>query len=272
MSRVTVHDLVTAFEAMMPVELAESWDNVGLLLGDRQSVVERVMTCLTLTPDVAHEAINRGAQLIATHHPIMFRPVQAITSDTPQGTMLLELIRHGVAVYSPHTAFDSSLDGINAQLARLLELEDVAPLRIPEGNSSDPVPGGTGRVGRFATARPLQVILAALQQQLGLEAVQYVGDADQTIERLAIACGAGGSFLDDAIRAGSQAFLTGEARFHSCLAARTAGVALIVIGHYGSERHGVETLANQVSHRFPNLEVWASETETDPLCWYGPTP
>lgn len=269
MSRVAVHDLVTALEAMMPLELAESWDNVGLLLGDRQASVERVMTCLTLTPDVAHEAIERGAQLIATHHPVMFRPIQTITSDTPQGTMLLELIRHGVAVFSPHTAFDSSLDGINSQLARLLELEDVEPLRIPESPTPDAVPGGTGRIGHFATARPLRVVLTALQQQLGLEAVQYVGDADQTIERMAIACGAGGSFLDDAIRSGCQAFLTGEARFHSCLDARTAGIALIVIGHYGSERHGVETLANQVSHRFPNLEVWASETETDPLRWYG---
>src|SRR5262245_9834421 len=109
----TVADFLRYLEAFAPRPLAASWDNVGLLLGDRSAAAERVMTCLTVTPDSAAEAIAEQAQLIVTHHPILFRPVQRLTADDPQGRMLLALIRAGSAVYSPHTAFDNTAGGIN---------------------------------------------------------------------------------------------------------------------------------------------------------------
>ncbi|MGE0375926.1 MAG: Nif3-like dinuclear metal center hexameric protein, partial [Planctomycetaceae bacterium] len=104
-------EITTFLREIAPLELAEEWDNVGLLIGDEQQQVKHVLTCLTLSPDVAAEAVSRQVDLVVAHHPILFRPVQRLTSDMPEGTMLLSLIAAGVAVYSPHTAFDSAADG-----------------------------------------------------------------------------------------------------------------------------------------------------------------
>jgi dinuclear metal center YbgI/SA1388 family protein len=124
-----IADLVAFLERFAPLDLAEEWDNVGLLAGDRRRETNVVLTCLTLTPDVAREAIERRAGLIVTHHPVLFRPVKRLTADDAQGAMLLDLIAAGIAVYSPHTAYDSAPDGINEQLARRLGLTNIEPLR-----------------------------------------------------------------------------------------------------------------------------------------------
>src|SRR5947209_11295378 len=103
----TVGDLVNRLQRSAPPGLAAEWDNTGLLLGERTKNVARVMTCLTLTPPVAAEAVAEKADLIVTHHPILFRGVKRLTDDTPDGRMILELVRANVAVHSPHTAFDN---------------------------------------------------------------------------------------------------------------------------------------------------------------------
>ena len=125
----TVAAAVETLERIAPPALAADWDNVGLLLGEGAAEVRRIMTCLTVTPDSAAEAVAEGAQLVVTHHPILFRAVKRLTDATAEGRMLLSLARGGAAVYSPHTAFDDAPDGINDLLARRLGLTDVGPLR-----------------------------------------------------------------------------------------------------------------------------------------------
>jgi dinuclear metal center YbgI/SA1388 family protein len=124
-----IADIVAFLERFAPLDLAEEWDNVGLLAGDRGRETQAVLTCLTLTPEVAREAIERRAGLVVTHHPVLFRAVKRLTADDPQGAMLLEMIAAGIAVYSPHTAYDSAAEGINQQLARRLGLTEIEPLR-----------------------------------------------------------------------------------------------------------------------------------------------
>src|SRR5438105_1688964 len=130
---VTVATVMDFLERFAPAQLAAEWDNVGLLLGDRGAAVERIMTCLTVTPESATEAIEMGAQLIVSHHPILFRAVKRLTTATPEGRMLLALARVGVAVYSPHTSFDNTRGGINESLARRLGLGEVTALRRRDG-------------------------------------------------------------------------------------------------------------------------------------------
>src|SRR5690242_11287475 len=117
-----VADLIATLETIAPLAGAAEWDNVGLLLGDRAATVERVMTCLTVTPASAREALAERAQMIVTHHPILFRPIKRLTAGNAEGRMLLDLARAGVAVYSPHTAFDNAAGGINDLLAQKLGL------------------------------------------------------------------------------------------------------------------------------------------------------
>lgn len=271
---------VTAFlREFAPVSLAEEWDNVGFLLGDEGRDCARVMTCLTLTPDVAEEAVWERADLIVTHHPTLFRPVRRLVADDVEGRMLLELIAAGVAVYSPHTSYDSAAAGINRQLAEQLGLVDIEVLReraepaaeALAGEPEVPVPlpeaQGAGRCGLLREPTTLRGLIERVKSALGLARLQFVGDEGQQIARVAIACGSGGEFLPDAIAHGCQALVTGETRFHTCIEARARGVALILPGHYATERPGMQRLVEVIAAKFPDLSVWASAAESDPLQW-----
>jgi dinuclear metal center YbgI/SA1388 family protein len=362
----TVSDIVRHLEEFAPTRLAAEWDNVGLLLGDRAAPVRHVLTCLTVTPESAAEAVEREAQLIVTHHPILFRAVKRLTTATAEGRMLLALIRAGVAVYSPHTAFDNTRGGINDALAHKLGLTDVTPLRrseetrqckvvvfVPDkdlGRVSDalfaagagqigeyrecsyrlagtgtffgtdtthPTVGekgrreevsewrlevvcpessveavvsalrrahsyeepaydvyplrlersklGEGRVGRLPQPIPLGDFARSVKAALGTGGVQTVGNCAAPVQRIALVCGAGGEFLSDAARARADVFLTGEMRFHDYLSAQAQGVALVLPGHYATERFGIEELAGKLAQQFPDTEVWASRRESDPV-------
>jgi len=365
---VTVGAVVEYLERLAPPRLAADWDNVGLLLGERGAAAERVMTCLTVTPESAAEAVEAGAQLVVTHHPILFRGAKRLTDATPEGRLLLALARAGVAVYSPHTAFDNSQGGINELLARRLGLTEVGPLRrrdeaapyklvvfVPDqdlGRVSDalfaagaghigqysecsfrlagtgtffgseatnpavgargrreevsewrleavcpagrveeavaalrrahsyeepaydvyplrprPSAEGEGRFGKLPRALPLRELAATVRGQLRAGPVQVVGDPEGPVQRVAVVCGAGGGMLGDALRARADVLLTGELRFHDYLAARAQGLALVLPGHYATERGGVEELAGRLQGHWPELRVWASGREADPVHW-----
>ena len=125
----TVADLLAWLENFAPSRLAESWDNVGLLFGDPSTEIQKVMTCLTVTPRSADEAIAEGAQAIVSHHPVLFKATKTLRADRPETSYLWRLARAGVAILSPHTAFDNTVGGINDGLARRIGLVEVGPLR-----------------------------------------------------------------------------------------------------------------------------------------------
>ncbi len=151
----TVADVIQHLETLAPPALAADWDNVGLLLGERDAAVIRLMTCLTVTPESAAEAIETGAQFIVTHHPILFRAIKRLTDASAEGRMLIALARAGIAVYSPHTAFDNARDGINDMLCQTLGLIDVKPLR-----RRDAV--GAFKIVTFVPEKDLQKVSNAL--------------------------------------------------------------------------------------------------------------
>lgn len=260
----TVGDVCRFLDTFAPPVLAAEWDNVGLLVGDRAQKVERLITCLTITPAVAAEAIRERAGMIVTHHPLPFRPLKRLTADQPAGRILLDLIRAGIAVHSPHTAFDSAAAGINQQLAEGLGLTHIQPL-VP----AEEVPGslGSGRWGILSKTETLGQIAAMLKQFLKIGGLHVVGGLQQSISRIAVACGSAGEFLDAAIDRNCDVLVTGETRLHTCYDAEARGVALVLAGHYASERFGVERLAEVVAGAFASLAVWASRDERDPLNW-----
>lgn len=257
----TVADIAAFLDEFAPASLAEEWDNVGLLMGDGQEQANKVMTCLTLTPASAAEAIREGANLVVAHHPLPFRPVKRITTATTEGRMLWQLARAGIAIYSPHTAFDSAASGINRLLADGLGLTEVVPLTASE---ADPTIG-TGRIGTAKPAANIGTLAEDAKQLLDLDTVRVVGKTDQLVSKVALACGSGGSMLDDAAGAGCDAFVTGEATFHTCLAAEAQGVALVLVGHYASERFAVEALTEELVANLTGVQVWASKDEADPI-------
>jgi len=251
--------ILTYLESAAPLHLAADWDNVGLLIGDRRSDVQRVMTCLTVTPDSAAEAVQAGAQLIVSHHPFPFHAMKRVTTDSTEGRLLLDLIGARIALYSPHTAFDSAREGINQWLAEGLGLRGVVPLIAQEDGQ------GTGRLGWLPEAETLDVLARRVAALLHVETLQVVGPSDQPIRTLGIACGAAGDLWKAAEQAGCDGFLVGETHFHTCLAAEARRMAMILPGHFASERFAVERLAERLAGQFPELTVWASRNERDPL-------
>jgi dinuclear metal center YbgI/SA1388 family protein len=248
-------------EQFAPPHLAEEWDNVGLLIGDRDREVHKMMTCLTITPESAEEAVGEGADLIIAHHPLPFAAVKRITAETVVGRLLLDLIAARIAVYSPHTAFDSAPQGINERLARGLGLHDIAPLRLhAEG-------GGSGRFGTIESPLKLVELAAQIKHFLGIERLQFVGQAEQPVRKVAVACGAAGEFLPLAREHGCDCLIVGETRFHTCLEAEALGIGLLLPGHFASERFALDCLAGVLSENFPGLEIWPSRREKDPIWW-----
>jgi dinuclear metal center YbgI/SA1388 family protein len=258
----TVGEVAQVLEQLAPLALAEKWDNVGLLVGEGEWPAERVMTCLTVTPDTVSEAIDGGAQLIVSHHPLPFRPVTTITSATTVGRLLLQLIRHSIAVYSPHTAFDSAPAGINQHLAIGLGLQEIMPLAPAASGDPEEGAGRHGLVGEPLTRRELA---ERTKQFLNIDSVRIAGPTDENVLRVAIACGSGGSFLDAAVAAECDVLVTGETTFHTCLEAEAQGVGLILAGHYASERFALLSLADYLTDQLPGVHVWASRSERDPL-------
>jgi dinuclear metal center YbgI/SA1388 family protein len=255
----TVRDFCDYLEKLAPSELAEEWDNVGLLVGDPATPVQRVMTCLTLTQATVAEAVREQAQLVVAHHPLPFKPLKRITSETTVGALLLDLIRAGTAVASAHTACDSAADGINQRLAERLGLVEIEPLIA---HSIDPKVG-TGRRGRLGQPESLQAVAARVKQALSISQLHVVGPLERQVATLAIGCGSAGSLLGEA--RGCDAFLTGETNLHTCYEAESNGVGLILAGHYATERFYMEHLAEQLSVAFPDTVAWASRDERDPL-------
>lgn len=261
---IRLQNLCDFLEVFAPSRLAEEWDNVGLLAGDRQREVRRVMTCLTITPSSAAEAVKQQADLIITHHPLPFRPLKRLTTDATPGRLLLQLLEAKIAIHSPHTAFDSAAAGINQQLAEGLELEQIRPL-VPRVGDIDNL--GSARIGTLASSRTLRDVGARVRQFLHITGLHQVGDDDRTIQTVAVACGSAGSFLEPARRAGCDLLVTGETNFHTCLEAEAEDIALLLPGHFATERFAVETLATLLAKQFPELHVWPSQHERDPLCW-----
>jgi dinuclear metal center YbgI/SA1388 family protein len=258
----TIETLHAFLESFAPSCLAESWDNVGLLVGDGHNEVARLMTCLTVTPTTADEAIHGRADLIVTHHPMPFSAIKRLTSETIVGRVLLRLIAAGVAVYSPHTAYDSAAEGINQRLADGLGLADIAAL-VPHHQGQ-----GAGRWGRVHGSLTLGDLAQRLMGFLRIANLQIVGGSEQEIHSVAVACGAAGELLDAARLAACDAMVVGEARFHTCLEAEAWGIGLLLPGHFASERFAVEDLAGVLANRFPEVQVWASQQERDPLRTY----
>ncbi|MDX1965459.1 MAG: Nif3-like dinuclear metal center hexameric protein [Pirellulales bacterium] len=262
----TIADFVEFFARHTPPRLAADWDNVGLLVGDATRQVSRVLTCLTVTDATVQEAIDMGANLLISHHPFPFKAEKRWTADTTTGRLLLALIEHKIAVYSPHTAFDSAELGINQQLATRLGLTGIQPL-APD--PTEPT-SGIGRQGNAPPVTTLGDLAATACQQLSLSSAHIVGDPARPVTRVGVGCGAADELLGIAMRLGCDCFVTGEARFHTALAAAANQMTMLLLGHYASERFAVEELARVLGKEFTMAQITASAKEADPLVLWRP--
>ena len=256
-----VADLVRLLEQRYPTSWAEAWDRVGLVLGEPEAPVTRVLLAVDCDESTAAEAVAAGAQLLVTHHPLLLRGVSSVAPTTYKGRVVHRLIRAGVALYTAHTNADVANPGVSDALAARLGLIDLRPL-VPVGEDGR----GHGRVGRLAEPLDLESFtqIAAAALPFTISGVRAGGDPARTVSTVAVCGGAGDSFLADAVRAGVDAYLTADLRHHPAsehLAGE--GPALIDAAHWATERPWLDDVASYLRDA-AGVETIVSDLGTDP--------
>jgi dinuclear metal center YbgI/SA1388 family protein len=273
---ILLQQLLHRLDEIAPLAIAEDWDNVGLLVGDPNAEIRKVMTCLTITAQTVSEAIAKQVDCIVVHHPIPFKPVSQITTSTSTGKYLWQLASAKIAVYSPHTAWDNAAGGINQQLAEFFSLEDIRPMIPLNQSTKQRLAGvvspdelkqlGTGRIGTATTADSISTIVSSICEMIHKPQIQRNQSQQTKVQRIALVCGSGGSFAGAAKKAGADLLITGEATYHQFLEATSLGIGLLTFGHYQSESESLGVLAQMIGDSFPELSVWRSRDESDAYC------
>lgn len=246
---VKVMDVMAVMEKIAPKRLAESWDNPGLLVGNPESNVNKILVALDANERVVDEAVKIGAELIVTHHPIIFKPLKSIRSDLASGKKLYNLIRHNISVFSAHTNLDSAEDGVNDILAKKLNLTDIKPLTTNENGEPR-----LGRIGKLEKEISLENFAGLVKNNLNLSHIRLVRGKANKIKKVALCGGAGAEFIDRAAFLGADAFITGDVKYHEAERANSLGITLIDAGHFGTEYIVVKPLAEKLRENFSDMK------------------
>lgn len=252
-----LRDVLPLLDAIAPLRWAEPWDNVGLLTGDPDAPVSRVLLTIDLTPAVLDEAVQAGCQLVVAYHPALFDPIKRIRHDS----LLYRAIRAGLAVYSPHTALDVAPGGTNDLLADALGLEQRGPLKL-----TVPAEGqGIGRLGTLPPGTRRRALIDRVKLALGVGALLVAGPTEGEASRGAVCAGAGRGLLDEALAKKADVYLTGELPHHDALKAAAAGATVICALHSNSERATLQRLKSRLEQDATGAEVRVSEADRDPF-------
>ena len=247
-------DVYRALDQWAPFDTQMDFDNAGFLVGRGEREVRRVLVSLDITEAVAAEAGRWGAELIVSHHPVIFHPVKALTDQTSTGRTLLLLAEQGIGAVCAHTNLDAAQGGVNDCLARALELDGVE-LLCRDGTDGQGRPYGIGRVGSTTGAPMYAPAFAAfVKEALGANGVRYV-DARRPVRRVAVGGGACADLLRDALALGCDTFVTADVKYNGFLDAKALGVNLIDAGHYPTEQVVCPVLAKWLAAGFPQVEI-----------------
>lgn len=266
-----VGDLVAAMNAIAPLRFAESWDNVGLLVGDASAPAKHVLVCIDYTDAVADEADALGVDAVVAYHPPIFKGLKRLDPKTPAVRAAVK----GIAIYSPHTAFDVAAGGTNDVLADLLGVDARGRTSIrphPAAGADDPG-RGQGRIGPLVDPSnahapagvPITTLLDRVRRGLGTSALLVAGPTEGQVHVAAVGAGSCGDLLFDAADRGATFFLTGEIRHHDALAAVRSSMTVVAALHSNSERVALPSLATSLRERLPDTTVTVSAADHDPF-------
>lgn len=258
----TVADVIAALEQRYPPVWAEPWDRVGLVLGEPEAPVRRVLCVVDCVPETVAEAFAVGADLIVAHHPLLLRPVSSVAPTTYKGRIVHQLIGGGVALHVAHTNADVANPGVSDALAARLGLRELRPLR-PAADAAD---RGSGRIGVLPQPLTLADLTRHAAEVLPRTAwgVRAAGDPQRRVRTVAVCGGAGDSYLADADAAGADAYLTADLRHHPVSEQLAGGgPALLDAAHWATERPWLDALAAAIRDTL-NVEAVVSDIDTDP--------
>ena len=253
-----VKELTGWLDGRYPSSAAEHWDNVGLLVGDDEEEVSHVFLALDLTESTLVQAIDAGADMIITHHPMIFEGQKKINNHTFTGRRILSLIKHNIQYYAMHTNYDIlGMADLSADYLRLTDREVLSvTAETQEGQD------GFGRVGELPRKMSLKECGEFVKNALSLNDVKIYGDPDTMVEKAAICTGSGKSMISDVLAKGADVYVTGDIDHHTGIDAVASGLPIIDAGHYGTEYIFMKAMRKILEEKYPSLQITCAKVKS----------
>jgi dinuclear metal center YbgI/SA1388 family protein len=248
----TVQDLLNILNDIAADDLAEAWDNVGLLIGSPHHRVTSVLLALDPTAELIDQAQNYGAELVITHHPAIFHPLKSLRTDQPVGNFISSALQAGISVIGCHTNLDSTRGGVSDVLAHILGLVNTEPL-VVDKNCNDAC--GLGRIGDLETAIDPDDFIAGMYNALSPPWLLEAGPRPELVSRVAVCGGSCSDLSETALRAGADVFLTAEVKHAAARWAEEASLWLIDGGHFATENPAMAALQQLLTHRLKQRSI-----------------
>ena len=255
--------MLSALERFAPLPLQESWDNAGLQVGLTETEVSGALLCLEVNERIVDEAIKKGCNLIVSHHPLLFRGLKTISDLTDVQRTVMKVIENHLCVVSMHTNMDNAKGGVNYRIAEKLGLSDVrffAPKQV------DGIEAGSGVTGLLPEPMAADDFVLAVKKAFGVECAMCNELLRRPVHRVAICGGAGDFLLDEALKTGADAFITGEMHYHQYFGYEQK-IQICVIGHYQSEQFTTEVFQTIIQEACPGVKTLIAETNTNPILY-----
>ncbi|HEY5563007.1 MAG TPA: Nif3-like dinuclear metal center hexameric protein [Clostridiaceae bacterium] len=257
-----IKDFVKIIEKKIPINLKEEWDNVGLMVGNEDMEITSILVSLDCTSEVITEAIEKGCNLILTHHPLIFHGLSTITNQDKLGSKIYTLINNNIAVYSAHTNLDKLKGGLNDILCSLLEFKDSKVMDSFEDNT------GIGRLVELSEGVTLLSLMKHINNKLSLTCIRYTGDKARVIKKLAIINGSGADYFDVFYKSGAECIITGDTKHHQVLDYKELNVSIIDIGHFESEWLPFKIFCEGLKAPLSGSKVLFSENSLSPYNYF----
>ena len=258
-----IKEVLSALERFAPLPLQESWDNAGLQVGLTETEVSGALLCLEVNERIVDEAIRKGCNLIVSHHPLLFRGLKTISDLTDVQRTVMKVIENHLCVVSMHTNMDNAKGGVNYRIAEKLGLSDVrffAPKQV------DGIEAGSGVTGLLPDPMAADDFVLAVKKAFGVECAMCNELLRRPVHRVAICGGAGDFLLDEALKTGADAFITGEMHYHQYFGYEQK-IQICVIGHYQSEQFTTEVFQAIIQEACPGVKTLIAETNTNPILY-----
>ena len=256
-----IKQVLSALEQFAPLPLQESWDNAGLQLGLTEAEVSGALLCLDVNEQIVDEAIRKGCNLIVSHHPLLFRGLKQITDADYVQRCVIKAIKHDIVIVSMHTNMDNAKNGVNWKIAEKLGLKNG---RFFAQKQVDGVEAGSGVVGDLPSEMEARDFVELVKNKFNVECAMCNELLQRPIRKVAICGGAGDFLLDDALREGADAFITGEMHYHQYFGYEQK-IQICVIGHYQSEQYTSEIFCDIIQKECPGVRTEIAETCTNPI-------
>jgi dinuclear metal center YbgI/SA1388 family protein len=258
-----VQDICDLIESFAPLNLQESYDNAGLLVGKPEWVLNGVLIALDVTEPVINEAIEHGCNLIISHHPLIFKGIKQLTGVGRVNTCLIKAVKHDMAIYAGHTNVDAVLNGVNGMIADKLGLVNTRIL-VPVQTDTAGNPAGPGLIGDLVDPMDELSLMEQIKARFCCASLQYSKLTGRPVKTVAVCGGSGSEYLEAARRAGATVFFTGEAKHHEFF---TDGleILLVVAGHFETEQFTKQLFFDLITKKFPTFAVRVSTEEKNPV-------